>query len=438
MLWVQEHYKEYPGVWEERPERIEYILNYVHAESVPLNAEEAKKAIIKVHGEAYFDHLLSLIKHPKKVREDLAFHPGLYPVMLNAVNTAIKAAREYGFGIIRPPGHHAGKRPEGFCYVNNIVIAIKEVFPYRKVAILDLDAHYGNGTHYLIKDDEDVFYGSVHSKFLYPPERYPVEPGRIVLEDVIPAEMTDERFLEVWKGVIEKAREWEPEIVALSVGFDTWYEDPVMGFNVRHYTTYYKLGKMIREILDRPIFGVLEGGYHPKIGRMLQYFAKGIGWPVTKPGVVSEVFKFTREEGKHYAINEAGEIWSFETKAELVGKIDKKPGYSYQLEDDKVVERKILWMDLDEYYQKKKTGELAKLYRMGYDIKIKEDNLTLKEMDEAYNEMLKTELQNRIIEKVEVLKSPGNRTLILHLDNGKRLILREGLLVKGAHIELED
>ncbi len=436
-MYVQHHYKEYSGVAYERPERIDWILDYVTAKTVPLNEEEALKAILKVHPQEYMEKIKELSRNRIQLREDLNFEPGLYKVALNAVNTSLKAAFHKTLAIVRPPGHHASQtRAEGFCYFNNLIIASENIYQGKRIAIIDFDAHYGNGTHRLIKDKENYFYVSVHAdtNFSYPGER--IESENSFLIDVLPAETDDKTFLELWKKALEQIKSFNPEIIAISMGFDTWYDDPVLGFNVRFYGTYRKLGEMIKS-LNVPFFGVLEGGYDKRLGKMFQAFAQGLGINTQDETITKEVLTFNKDPGKQYLLNEAGEIWEFETKAKKIGEIEKKPGYNYEIVKDKVVEKKVLPLTLEEFYKKKNTGELKRLYRMGYHIEIKEEDLSLGEMDKLYQANFIKELEGRIIEKVEVKRDKGNIELTLFLDNGKKLILKEGLLIGGSKIELE-
>ena len=175
---------------------------------------------------------------------------------------------------MRPPGHHAGHNTlGGFCYFNNIAIAISGALKkVKKVAILDLDCHHGNGTQDIFSGNNRVLFVSLHQSPLYPgtglyPQgnclNYPLEPGT-----------GEKRYITVLKDGLEKIKRFEPEIIGISLGFDTYREDPLTNLSLET-TTYRKIGVMIAELSIKN-FAVFEGGYHPGIAECLYQFI--LGW----------------------------------------------------------------------------------------------------------------------------------------------------------------
>ncbi len=433
MLFCQKFYKEYGGVGPESPSRTEEILKVLSPAFVELDKKEAETALSRMH--PYYQEFLN--KCTQEVREpDLNFSPPLIPTALNAINTSIKAALHKGFAVVRPPGHHAGPSPSGFCYFNNVVIA--SLFLKGKLAIIDLDAHYGDGTHFLVKDNPKFFYASIHadSTAYYPFKIFSSKNSFLIPVD--PKKVNDERFIELVDGLLEEVRRFEPDYLALSMGFDTWYRDPVLPFAIKRASTYEKVGALIRKV-GVPFFGVLEGGYSAAIGFLLRSFLKGLGlykdslsFPPPKP-----VLTFTRREGAHYFLNGAGEMVETITSSRIIGKVKKREGFSYKLENNRVMEKKLLRLTFDEFYEKKRTGELAALLREGVEVEIDPSSLPLKEAQKLADQEIVEEVVGQKIVSGEVRNKQGVKEITLHLSNGKRLVIRSGLLVKGAVVEVE-
>ena len=192
-----------------------------------------------------------------------------YPLL--SAGAAIKASEKLGFALTRPPGHHASRdTQEGFCYFNNIAIAVKKLG--KKTAILDIDVHHGNGTQAIFLGDSRVSYHSLHQAPLYPMSglkseqnchNYPLFPDT--------DEATYMKTLEKALQVIEMRR---PEMIAVSMGFDTYEKDPLVGQKIT-MEGYEKIGRMIKD-MNIPVFVVLEGGYSPDIGMLAVRFFNGL------------------------------------------------------------------------------------------------------------------------------------------------------------------
>ncbi len=190
-----------------------------------------------------------------------------YPLL--AAGVTIKAAENLGFALTRPPGHHAGRNSlGGFCYFNNVAIAIKKLG--KKTAILDLDTHHGNGSQEIFLGDENVVYVSLHQSPLYPMtglssekncHNFPMFPGT--------DENTYLKTLEKASAIIGR---FKPELLAVSMGFDTFKGDPLAGQQVTE-KGYERIGEMVGE-LNLPTFIALEGGYSDKIGELCYNFLR--------------------------------------------------------------------------------------------------------------------------------------------------------------------
>ncbi len=191
-------------------------------------------------------------EHIKSVRQD-----GLYPIASLAAGGAIQAAvfglNEPCFGLIRPPGHHASTASSwGFCYFNNMAIAIgflKRKKRIQRACILDIDLHYGDGTVDALGDCE---YVTIYNS----------------------ATQDRERCLNEITREMENCR---ADIIGISAGFDN-HEDDWGG--VYKTEDYYEIGKKVRKAALRcggGCFGILEGGYNHKVlGNNVLALIKGL------------------------------------------------------------------------------------------------------------------------------------------------------------------
>lgn len=178
-----------------------------------------------------------------------------------AAGGAILAAKVGGFSLMRPPGHHAGRRglalgvrTKGFCYLNNIAIAVK--FLGKPCLILDIDGHHGNGTQEIFLGDENVTYVGLH--------RYPHYPGTGYSSDgnclnfPLRADCGDDVYLETLDEALSRVDMGKVEIVGVSAGFDGHAGDLAsLGLTEKGFR---EIGKRIAS-LNKHAFFVLEGGY---------------------------------------------------------------------------------------------------------------------------------------------------------------------------------
>lgn len=191
-----------------------------------------------------------------------------------AILAAQIAREEKSFALMRPPGHHATKdNLGGFCYFNNIAIAIKKILPqFPKIAILDIDVHHGNGTEDIFLGKKEIIYISLHQSPYYP------GTGTTSRDNCynfpLPIQTNEDYYLEVFKKALDILKNFNPKMIAISAGFDTFSGDPLAGFELE-LESYYKIGKMIAD-LNKPTFGVLEGGYSPNLAQCIEQFLKGL------------------------------------------------------------------------------------------------------------------------------------------------------------------
>ncbi|MGE5575421.1 MAG: histone deacetylase family protein [Ignavibacteria bacterium] len=192
---------------------------------------------------------------------DTPAYDRIFDIARLSVGGALLASKIDGFSLMRPPGHHAGKcgpalgsASRGFCYLNNVAIAVKE--SGKRTLILDIDGHHGNGTQEIFQGDEKVAYVSLHQSPNYPGTGNFTEGNCINF--ALPSNLGGKQYLETLNralGMIDLANF---EAVAVSAGFDTHQGDlATLGLLIKDY---FEIGKKIAR-LKKPTFFVLEGGY---------------------------------------------------------------------------------------------------------------------------------------------------------------------------------
>jgi len=181
---------------------------------------------------------------------------------------------EKSFSLMRPPGHHASKSSAGgFCYFNNIAIGVKNILEKnKKVSILDLDVHHGNGTEDIFLKEKNVIYISIHQTPLYP------GTGKESLFNSynfpVPEGISLDNYISKLKEIEKIIKDFSPDYLAISLGLDTLFSDPLGGLNLKVEDFYY-IGKFIGSwgIL---FFIIFEGGYGKDVGSACREFLRGI------------------------------------------------------------------------------------------------------------------------------------------------------------------
>jgi acetoin utilization deacetylase AcuC-like enzyme len=264
-----------PGSFAEGPYRIEAFLS--QTEETDLNGEEF---ITLVHSK---DHLDSVRKacFNEGMLAEVNLSALSYEAAISAVGLSVLSAEQGDFAVIRPPGHHAKtSRSDGFCLFNNIAIASQKlVNEGKKVFILDIDGHHGDGTQQIFYRSNQVLFCSVHQLYAYPGTGYSNETGEgpgkgYTLNFPLPGGSGDRQLLDAVELAIERAEEFKPDVVGVSAGFDGYKEDRLLDLQ---YTLdgYYQCGKRLSQSFDH-IFAVLEGGYHMEIKECTEHFIKGV------------------------------------------------------------------------------------------------------------------------------------------------------------------
>ncbi len=201
---------------------------------------------------------------------------GTWAAVRSAADCALTGARHLAggaasaFALCRPPGHHAGARAMGgFCYLNNAAIAAQSLRDHgaARVAVLDVDYHHGNGTQSIFYDRGDVFFASLHGD---PSVEYPFFLGYADecgigaglganLNLPLPWGTDGAQYRAALDHAIGAIGAFAPDSVVVSLGVDTFAEDPISHFKL-FGPDFAAIGQRIAT-LGRPTLFVLEGGY---------------------------------------------------------------------------------------------------------------------------------------------------------------------------------
>ncbi|MDH3709420.1 MAG: histone deacetylase [Cyclobacteriaceae bacterium] len=220
-----------------------------------------------VHTAAHIEQVRSACNHERPLDNDTLTSVGSYAAALAGVGASITAADQGDFALIRPPGHHAyPHKSTGFCLFNNIAIAVKHLQRQgKRVMILDFDGHLGDGTSHIFYEDPNVLFCSIHQFPAFPGHGWIDEigsgPGKGFTVNIpLPPGAGDDLFWQGMELIGHIGHQFQPDVVAVSAGFDGYREDPLLQLQYS-LQAFYRCGQWLRENFDR-VFAVLEGGYN--------------------------------------------------------------------------------------------------------------------------------------------------------------------------------
>ena len=190
---------------------------------------------------------------------------------------AMRLARqgETAFSLMRPPGHHATRdRAMGYCYLNHAAIAVLEAQAtgVGRVAVFDFDVHHGNGTESILLPQPGCAYFSVHQHLAYSntggssfdnSHNYPCAP-----------DTPRQEYRRVLTQALEDLKQFQPDLVAVSAGFDAYRGDPLADQQLEQ-EDFHWLGQSVRQ-LSVPSFSVLEGGYSAELPELVEAYLLGL------------------------------------------------------------------------------------------------------------------------------------------------------------------
>ena len=238
--------------------------------------------LIKTHTSNYIDQVNK--SFPKKgynfLDGDTIVSPGSKDASKDAVGSIITAidgvhSKEFknAFCAVRPPGHHAEKeKAMGFCIYNNVAVGanyLLEKYKYNKIAIIDFDVHHGNGTQNIFYNNEKVLFISTHQYPYYPGSGSEKEQGNFnnILNIPLEAGTSPEKYLNAYENVLNKIKEFRPEFLLFSAGFDAHVDDPLAQLQLGSedfYTITKRTLEISKPFCNGNVVSILEGGYDLK------------------------------------------------------------------------------------------------------------------------------------------------------------------------------
>ncbi len=332
VVFSPKYYQHYPG--DDHPEsarRLQRIIQELKRSRL-LNSEncqliEPEKADMQdvklVHGTEYIRHVQDVCKHGGGMLDQAdtvvspeSFETAFFAVggTLNAVDLVMEKKFENAFALVRPPGHHASKfQARGFCVFNNIAIAAKHLlkqYGLRRILILDIDAHHGNGTQDIFYGTKQVLYMSLHEDpTFFPKTGFADEVGEgeglgYNVNVPLPFRTTDQMYLKAVDEIVTPvASQYRPDFILVSAGLDGHYADPVgeLSLSTLCYTRVYEvIMKLASETCQGRLVSVLEGGYSlrfvGKIGAALTAEMSGAQYAVQDRVLMAEKDVKTRGE----------------------------------------------------------------------------------------------------------------------------------------------
>jgi acetoin utilization deacetylase AcuC-like enzyme len=276
------HMPEHPDI----PERIEAVEGAFERAGWP--GCDVREAPAASEEELELVHAPRLVESIRRMCEsgggmidpDTFVGEASYRAALHAAGGACALARALvageaavGFSAARPSGHHAERdRAMGFCLFNNIAVAAALAVAHlglERVLIVDWDVHHGNGTAEIFRRRRDVLFVSIHQAGIYPGTGSAADAGSedglgYTINAPVPGGSGEAVWLSLLEHVIVPvAREFDPQLILISAGFDAHRADPLAGC-LLETGSFAQMACHLRDLgtaLGVPVGAVLEGGY---------------------------------------------------------------------------------------------------------------------------------------------------------------------------------
>lgn len=279
---------DYPG----HPENVKRLISiYDELESKNLlneielidSPDASEEELLLCHSKDYIDILKTFCEKgggfldPDTYANEFSYQAAIRSVggLIELTQKVIDGEYKNGFALVRPPGHHALKnKAMGFCLFGNVSIAAKYALEFSKikrVAIIDIDVHHGNGTQAMVGDDPSILYVSTHQYPFYPGTGSINETGEgkaigTILNIPLRSGTGDESFKRLYQEIIIPVIErFEPDLILVSAGYDAHWKDPLANLGLSLTGYHFIASELIscaNLLCNGKIIFALEGGYN--------------------------------------------------------------------------------------------------------------------------------------------------------------------------------
>jgi len=245
---------------------------------VHLDAPKAtREQLTRVHTSGHVDRMFTASPTAGIVwlDDDMAMNRFTIDAALRAAGAVVLSAQrvvdgefDNAFCCVRPPGHHAERQvAKGFCFFNNVAVGAAhalDVLGIERIAVLDFDAHYCNGTDDILARDRRVLICSIYQQSIFPRVSPEPLPARAIHVPLATGASGVEFKRLVGTKWFPALRRFKPQLIFISAGFDGHVEDDMAGLRLQS-SDYSWVTQQIVELADEHaegrIVSVLEGGY---------------------------------------------------------------------------------------------------------------------------------------------------------------------------------
>lgn len=263
----------------ESPGRVAAVADRLRAEGFGFLEPEPcdERTLLLVHSKKHVDS----VRRGTFEDPDTPVLDGQFEAALLSAGSAVSALRSAlagrpAFSLMRPPGHHATRtRPMGFCCFNNVAAAAALFLgenPGRRIAVLDIDAHHGNGTEDILFGRENALFVSLHQSPLYPGTG--LESRGNCRNHPLPPGTGSAAYRSALDTALDEIAAFDPDVIGVSAGFDAHRNDPLARMAL-DTDAFMEIGGAVAG-LGRPVFSALEGGYGPDLPACARGYLLGL------------------------------------------------------------------------------------------------------------------------------------------------------------------